>query len=251
MFTMRLPNADYAADLFKAVAAVVDEASFKVTSDSIRLVSMDPAHVSLVDFELRREAAEEFVADKESEMTVNLQELLKFLKRAKKGETLTLTYDEEKRKLSIILTDPTKSRERRYQLNTLEPLAGSTSSPKLAFEARARVNSEALWEAVEDASLVSDSVKITIQPTAVILVAKGDMGVVENRLSKDGAMVYEIESPGEVTASFSLAYLERIVKPGKDLSEETGIQLSTNKPIKLSFTLPAGRLEYLIAPRLE
>jgi hypothetical protein len=41
------------------------------------------------------------------------------------------------------------------------------------------------------------------------------------------------------------------VKPGKDLSEETGIQLSTNKPIKLSFTLPAGRLEYLIAPRLE
>jgi len=251
MFTMRLPSADYVADLFKAVAAIVDEAPFKITSDSIRLVSMDPAHVSLVDFELRKEATEEFVAERDTELTVNLQELLKFLKRAKKGESLTMSYDEEKRKLNIVLTDPTKSRERRYQLNTLEPIAGSTASPKLVFEARARVNSEALWEAVEDASLVADSVKMILQPSAVVLLAKGDMGIVENRLSREGAMVYEIESPGEVAASFSLAYLERIVKPGKDLSEETSIQLSTNKPIKLSFTLPAGRLEYLIAPRLD
>lgn len=251
MFTMRLPNADYAADLFKAVAAVVDEGSFRITQDSLRLVSMDPAHVSLVDFELRKEAAEEFSADKETELTVNLQELLKFLKRSKKGESLTLIYDDEKRKLNIVLSDPTKSRERRYQLNTLEPISATSASPRLAFEARARVSSEALWEAVEDASLVSDSVRIVIQPSAVILIAKGDMGVVENRLTRDGALVYEIEAPHEVVASFSLAYLERVVKPGRDLSEETLIQLSSNKPIKLTFTLPAGRLEYLIAPRLE
>ncbi|MEM1922488.1 MAG: proliferating cell nuclear antigen (pcna) [Nitrososphaerota archaeon] len=251
MFTMRLPNADYAADLFKAIAAVVDEGSFKVTQDSLRLVSMDPAHVSLVDFELRKEAAEEFEVDRETELTVNLQELLKFLKRAKKGESITLVYDDEKRKLNIVLTDPTKSRERRYQLNTLEPVATTSASPRLAFEGRARVNAEALWEAIEDASLVSDAVRIIIQPAAVVLTAKGDMGVVENKLTKDGALVYEVEASTEVVASFSLAYLERIVRPGKDLSEETLIQLSSNKPIKLTFTLPAGRLEYLVAPRLE
>jgi len=251
MFMMRLPNAEYAADLFKAVAAVVDEASFRITQDSLRLVSMDPAHVSLVDFELRKEAAEEFVAEREAELTVNLQDLLKFLKRAKKNETLTLTYDEERRRLNIVLADPTKSRERKYQLNTLEPVSASGASPRLAFEAKARVSSEALWEAVEDAGLVSDSIRIVIQPTEVLLVAKGDVGVVENRLSRDGALVYEIEAPHEVSASFSLAYMERIVKPGRDLSEETLIQLSSNKPIKLTFTLPGGRLEYLIAPRLE
>lgn len=251
MFTMRLPNADYAADLFRAVAAVVDEASFKITQESLRLVAMDPAHVSLVDFELKKEAAEEFIADRETELTVNLQELLKFLKRAKKGETLTLIYDDEKRRLNIVLGDPTKSRERRYQLNTLEPISTTSASPRLVFEARARVSSEALWEAIEDASLVSDSVRIVIQPSAVVLMAKGDMGVVENKLSKDGALVYEVEAPHEVVASFSLSYLERIVKPGKDLSEETLIQLSSNKPIKLTFTVPAGRLEYLVAPRLE
>lgn len=251
MFTMRLPNADYAAALFKAVAAVVDEASFKVTQDSLRLVSMDPAHVSLVDFELRKEAAEEYVVDRETELTVNLQELLKFLRRAKKGESITLVYEDEKRKLNIALADPTRSRERKYQLNTLEPVTTTGASPRLAFDARARVNSEALWEAVEDAGLVSDAVRLIIQPSAVVLMAKGDMGVVENRLTKDGALVYEIEASNEVVASFSLAYLERIVKPGKDLSEETLIQLSSNKPVKLTFTLPAGRLEYLIAPRLE
>ncbi|MEM2651244.1 MAG: hypothetical protein QXU87_04120, partial [Candidatus Caldarchaeum sp.] len=171
---IRLADAEYSAGIFMAVAAIVDEGCFKATPESLRLRAMDPAHVSLVDFELRKEAAEEFVADKETELTVNLQELLKFLRRAKKGESLTLVYDEEKRKLNIVLTDPTKSRERRYQLNTLEPVVEATHYPHLSFEATARVNSEALREAVEDASLVSDSVKITIQPSAVTFTAKGD-----------------------------------------------------------------------------
>jgi DNA polymerase III sliding clamp (beta) subunit (PCNA family) len=60
---MRLANAGHAAALFRAVAAVVDEATFRATEESIGLVSMDPAHVSLVDFELYMEAAEEYRAD--------------------------------------------------------------------------------------------------------------------------------------------------------------------------------------------
>ena len=66
-----------------------------------------------------------------------------------------------------------------------------------------------------------------------------------------GAAVYEIEADKEVWAHFSINYLDKIVKPASSLSDEVVMQLSTNKPIKLSFPIPSGRLEYLIAPRIE
>jgi proliferating cell nuclear antigen len=132
VFSIGLPNAGYAASLFRAVAAVVEEATFRVTGDSMGLVSMDPSHVSLVDFELQKWAGE-FRADGETRMTIDLRELLRFLRRAGRGESLTLEYDEGERRLSILLEDPTGSRVRRYQLNTLEWESEPITMPSLSF----------------------------------------------------------------------------------------------------------------------
>ncbi len=249
---MRLPNAEYLTDLMKAVSAVVDEATFKIDSEGLKLVSMDPAHISLVDFFLSKEAAEEYSASRDLELTINMQDLLKFLKRSKKGEALTLSYDAEKKKLTLTLTDSAYSRERNFQLSTLEPAGmGAMTTPKLSFEAKARLSTDAFWEAIEDAGIIADAMKITIQPDMVVLTAKGETSTIQNKLSKQGALVYEIQTEKEVSASFSLTYLEKIIKPCRDVSEEVTMMLSTNKPIKLQFPFPAGRLEYLIAPRLE
>ena len=251
-FNLRLPNAEYFTDLMKAVSAVVDEGTFKIDEQAMRLVSMDPAHISLVDFELPREAAEEYEASGELELTINIAELIKFLRRAKKAESLALSYEDEHRKLTITLIDTTASRERSFQLNTLEPTGGSRSaSPRLTFDAKARISTKALWEAIEDADIVADSMRISIQPEQVVFTARGEMGTVQNKLSRQGALLFELEVEKEASASFSLTYLEKIVKSAKDLSDEVLLMLSTDKPIKLAFPMPAGKLEYLIAPRLE
>jgi hypothetical protein len=72
---IRLPNADYVADLLRAVTAVIEEGTFRATQDGMRLVAMDPAHISLVDFKLRADAAEEFKVVKDTEITINVEEL--------------------------------------------------------------------------------------------------------------------------------------------------------------------------------
>jgi len=250
-FRMRLPSADYFSDLMKAIHAVVDEGTFKLTETGIKLMAMDPAHISLVDFELSSSAAEEYECSGELQMTLSISELMKFLKRAKKGESLTLTYDDQARKLKLILVDATGSKERSFTLNALETVEARTASPKLTFDAKARVSVDAVEEAVKDSEVVSDYVKITITPEEVIFLAKGELGTVQTKLTKTGAAVYEIETDKEVWANFSVNYLEKIVKPAGALTEEAVIELSTNKPIKLGFPIPSGKLEYLIAPRIE
>ncbi|OYT68119.1 MAG: proliferating cell nuclear antigen (pcna) [Candidatus Wolframiiraptor sp. EX4484-121] len=250
-FRMRLPSADYFSDLMKAIQAVVDEGTFKISQDGMRLIAMDPAHISLVDFELSSSAAEEYACEGELQMTISISELMKFLKRAKKGESLTLSYDEDAKKLELTLVDATGSREKIFTLNTLETVEARSVTPRLSFDAKARVSVDVVRDAVRDSGVVSDYVKITINPDAVIFLAKGELGTVQTKLSKMGAAVYEIEADKEVWAHFSINYLDKIVKPASSLSDEVVMQLSTNKPIKLSFPIPSGRLEYLIAPRIE
>ncbi|MCS7142678.1 MAG: proliferating cell nuclear antigen (pcna) [Aigarchaeota archaeon] len=251
-FKMTVQYAGFFTDLIKAVSAVVDEGDFKATATGLRLISMDPAHISLVDFELPKDSVEEYELSGDVEITINMLELLKFLRRAKKNESLTLNYDSEKRKLTIILTNQAAARERTFQLSTLEPVEGGrTTAPRLTFDATARISTEALWEAIEDSSLVADSMKVTIARDTVVFTARGELGTVENKLTVDGAMVHEVNAQKEASATFALTYLEKIVKAGKDLSEETLLMLSMNKPIKIGFPLPNARLEYLIAPRLE
>jgi proliferating cell nuclear antigen len=249
-FRMRLPAADFFADIVKAISAVVDEGTFTVDENSIKLTSMDPAHISLVSFELEKSAAEEYSCTRQTDISVSIAELLKFLRRAGR-ESLTLEYDDEKRRLGLVFSDPSGGKVRSFTLNALETVAGKTPVPNLSFEARCRLSVAAFSEAVSDAALVSDYTRITISPDNIILSSRGELGTHETRLSKGGPAVYEIEADKDVSATFSLTYLDKIVSSSKSLSEEMQLALSTSKPIKLSFPIPSGRLEFLIAPRVE
>ena len=119
-FRMRLPSADYFSDLLKAIQAVADEGTFKITGEGMRLVAMDPAHISMVDFELSSSAAEEYECEGELQMTVNLSELIKLLKNVKSGESLTLSYNDSDKRLDMIIIDATGSKQRIFTFNTLE-----------------------------------------------------------------------------------------------------------------------------------
>ncbi len=250
VFRLKLPSADYFASIVKAISSVLDEGSFTADSESLKLTGMDPAHVSMVNFTLGREAAEEYQCEKTVEIKVNINELLKFLKRAG-DESLTIEYDEVSKKLKLVFLNTSARKERTFTLNTLDTAGGPTPVPRLSFEAKCRVDTSAFYEAVSDAALVSDYTRITITPTSLLLTSKSEVGTHQTKLEKEGSLVYEISTDKEVSASFSLTYLEKIMGSSKSLSSETGIELATNKPIKITFPITAGKIEFLIAPRLE
>lgn len=250
-FRMRLPSADYFSDLIKAIQVVADEGTFKITGEGMKLVAMDPAHISLIDFELSSSAAEEYVCEGELQMTVSLSELLKLLKHTRSGESLTLSYNEKEKKLEMIIVDATGSKQRIFTLNTLETVEARGVTPRLTFEARARVSSAAVRDAIGDCRALSDYVKIIINPNEVIFSVRGELGGAQIKFTRTGAAIYEIETDKEVWANFSINYLEKIVRAGAALSDEAVMELTTNRPIKLGFPIPSGKLEYLIAPRIE
>lgn len=250
-FRIKVPNAKEFSDYIKAISAIVDEGVFTIDESSIKFCAMDPAHISLVDFDFPKSAAEEYECSGSIELGVNMGEFLKFLKRAKGNEALELSYNDSTKKLEIKLLSATESIERVFTLSSLEISGGSVPSPKLTFDAKAKLDLKVFRDAIEDVSLVSDYVKISIAPEYVLLNAKGELGSSNIKMSRIGGTIYEIQTDKEVYGYFSIQYLEKILKACSSISKELLMELSTNKPIKLAISIPSGKLDYLIAPRIE
>lgn len=250
-FRIKVSNAKEFSEYIRAIFTVVDEGVFTIDDSSIKFCAMDPAHISLVDFEFPKSAAEKYECSGSIELGINIEEFLKFLKRAKGNESLELSYNDSTKKLEIKLLSTTESIERTFTLSSLEIGGGPAPSPKISFDAKARFELKILKEAIEDVSLVSDYVRVSINPEYILLNAKGELGSSDIKITKVGETIYEIQTNKEVYAYFSIQYLEKIIKACSSISKEILMELSTNKPIKLSMMIPYGKLDYLIAPRIE
>ena len=133
MFWMKMSSAKYFSDLLKAIKVVTDEGTFRVSAEGMRLVAMDPAHVSLIDFELEGAFIAGYICDKETCFTVNISELLKLLKNAKKDEWVILSYNGPK---NLELTVESIFDSKTYSLEVDERHV-PVFKPNLTFEARA------------------------------------------------------------------------------------------------------------------
>lgn len=61
----------------RAINAIVDEATFKATSEGLRLRHMDANHVAMVDFVFWKQGMDEYYLEGEDRFCLNLEELLK------------------------------------------------------------------------------------------------------------------------------------------------------------------------------
>jgi len=77
-----------------AISKIIEEASFKINEEGLRLKAMDPSGVALVDFFIPASAFYEFEVPREVTLGVNMEDLAKVLRRAKKGDELVLEFQQ-------------------------------------------------------------------------------------------------------------------------------------------------------------
>ncbi len=89
--------------LISAISKVIEEGVFIVVPENgFRFRAMDPSHVILLDMNFPRESFEEFDVDKEYQLGVNLEDLAKVLRRARKEDKLEIRADENTISISFI-----------------------------------------------------------------------------------------------------------------------------------------------------
>jgi len=244
-----MDNARFWKSLIGTISALLDEGNFNVDAEGIRLRSMDPSHVAMVDFELSKDAVEEYSCSAPLKLCINIAEMLKLLRRVGGDESIELTYDPSKARLDIVLKS---NYTRTFSIATLEPTTDEVPAPKIAFNAQARITADCLKNAIDDAATVSDHIQFEMVEGKLVMRSSGDLGSATIEVEETSEELLNMAFSEPSQATFSLSYLSDMVKAASGLSDIVTLEFSTNMPIRLNFELPQkGQLQYYLAPRIE
>jgi proliferating cell nuclear antigen len=249
MFKLKVADVKLLRDMITSISILVDEATFKIDPESLKLRAMDPSRVAMVDFEWPKTIFEEYQCDTPTKMCINVTELLKLLKRAGKDETVELSLDEQTGKLQVKIAG---KHARNFTMPTLEASEEEVPTPKITFNVKAKATTEGLSQAIEDALLVSDHVRLEADPEKLVFNAAGDLMGANITVQKGSDTLLDLEVKEPSKATFSLSYLAEIVKAASATSDIATLEFSSDMPIKLDFQqTKEGRLSFFLAPRIE
>ncbi len=245
----KVADGKFLRDMIMAISTIVDEATFDVSSDGIKLRAMDPSRVAMVDFEWPKTNFDEYICSEQLKLCINISEFLKLLRRVGRDESVELNLDEKTARLRITIRG---KYTRTFNMSTLEPIEEEVPTPKVTFNAKAEITTEGLRQAIEDASLVSDHVRIEMNNESLAMHAAGDLMGADIELNKEGVAIFGLEVNEASNATFSLSYLSEIVKAAAATSEIATVEISTDMPIRLNFKQQQeGKLAFYLAPRIE
>jgi len=249
MFKLKVADSKLLRDMATAISILVDEATFKIEPEGLKLRAMDPSRVVMIDFEWPKTIFEEYVAQEPSKMCINISELLKLLKRAGKDESVELSLDEKTGRLQVQIAG---KYSRNFTMPTLEASEEEVPTPKIAFNVKAKTTTQGLSQAIEDAQLVSDHVRIEADPEKLTLSATGDLMGATITLQKGSDTLLDLEAKENSKATFSLSYLSEIIKAASATSDIATLEFSTDMPVRIDFQqMKEGKLTFFLAPRIE
>ena len=249
MFKLKVSDAKLLRDMATAISILVDEATFKIDAEGLKLRAMDPSRVAMIDFEWPKTIFQEYVATEPTKICINISELLKLLKRAGKEEAVELSLDDKTGRLLVTITG---KYSRNFTMPTLEASEEEVPTPKISFNVKAKTTTQGLSQAIEDAQLVSDHVRIEAEPDKLTLSASGDLMGATITLQKGNDALLDLEVKENAKATFSLSYLSEIIKAASATSDIATLEFSTDMPVRIDFQqIKEGKLTFFLAPRIE
>ncbi len=245
MFKATMSDSKLLKSSIDAISNLIDEAGISVDVDGMKLRAMDPAHVALVDFQLTKEAFDNFEVTEPAVLGVDLERLDTILKRAGPGDMISLDLDEDKNMLRIKIKNTST---RTFSLPLIDVSDEELKVPSLDFPSSVEIHPGVLKEAIKDAEIVSDHVTLKTDESNLYIIAKGDLGNVNVKIQKDDTI--EFLGGEEVSSMFSLEYLVDMMK-ASHLADSVKINLGKDIPVRLDFKAENVHLAFLLAPRIE
>ncbi|AJF61586.1 TPA: proliferating cell nuclear antigen (pcna) [Candidatus Woesearchaeota archaeon] len=233
-------------DSVSIISDLVTEARFTFGKDSIDLVAMDPANVAMVIFKLLSSGFTEYDLKKEVKVALNLNNLKQVLKRANPVDIITLELEENKFKITI-----KSGTTRTFYLPIIELDEKEQKIPSLNFPLSIKTSTTLLNEAIEDVSIVAESVKFIADDKKFTVSAEGDLSKAKVEIPADDNTVITKEGEEVLKAKYSIEYLKKMIQASK-LCADVYIRFNTDYPLRLEYKATDKlMLSFILAPRVD
>jgi proliferating cell nuclear antigen len=231
-----------------AIANLVDEGSFEVSSAGLHLRSLDPSQISMVDFSLPQGAAfSGYQVEGIRNIALNLVDLSKILARSRPNERLSIKLDDDER--NKVLLEFTAESKRSFRLPLLDLREATVPrEPKTVFDVQVRIKAGAFKEMLKDASLVSSHLTLEASDHSFVVEAHGDSG--DLRIENDKSKEVEVKAGSPAKAMYPAEYLDKMSKSAVE-NEPLTLEFKAANPVKMTYKIGEAQLTYFLAPRVE
>jgi proliferating cell nuclear antigen len=223
---------------------LVNEVKFNISSKGISLRAVDPAHVAMVDLQIKNKAFEEYKAD-EMELGIDMDKLGGIMRLSSAGDIVSLEYDEEANRLIVKIGNLVRKMGLIDTAGMPDP-----KMPNLSLPAKIVIKASELNQGVRASEAVSDHIALTVNEDNFELFAEGDTDTVNLKLPKD--MLVELTASSKCKSLFSIDYFSNMIKSVRG-DDKITMQLGNDNPIRVEFDIAdsKGHVTYLLAPRIE
>ena len=245
-FSAKTNSSDEWKAIISAISTLVEEATFEATVEGVSFRGMDPSHVALIDISWPNSAFEKYSCDGDIKFGVRIDEFSKLIKRAEKSDGVEINIsDDSMLHVSI-------GKNKKYKMRLIESSASDTPLPKISYDSKITLSSSRLDKILGDIDVVSDYLSIKTTQKNVEFSGKGDAGEATINLEKDMEDVEDISVSQESSGTYSLEYLDPIVKAVGGTADSIICEFSTEKPLRIEFKVTnIGRIHFYLAPRVE
>lgn len=225
------------------ISELVNEVTFKIKKSGMELVAIDPANVAMIDFKLMPEAFAEYEIEKDTEISLNLENLKAVLRRAKPEDNIMMSMDKGRVKIELV-GDGRKT----FNLSLIDYDREQQKLPNLKFNAKVVVPASKFDDAISDMSVASDSVAMVASEGKFHMQSEGNLS--DAKVEFPAASV-SLGKEGEVIAKYAIEYLAKMSKASK-LTDEVSMSYSKDYPLKLEYNVNGKLyLGFVLAPRVS
>ena len=245
-FSAKTNTSDEWKAVISSITTLVEEATFEATVEGITFRGMDPSHVALIDISWPNSAFEKYNCDSDIKFGVRVDEFSKVIKRADKKESIEISISDDNM-LQILI-----GKNKKWSMRLIEGSASDTPLPKISYDSKIGLSSSTFDKILGDIDVVSDYLSIKTATNNAEFSGKGDSGEAVINFEKGMEGLEEITVNQECTGTYSLEYLNPIVKAMGSTSNSIICEFSSGKPLRIEFKVSnIGRIHFYLAPRVE
>ena len=233
--------------LFEVLQSVLNDVNILFTKDTVRILTMDTAKVSLVHLTLDSENFEEYECSEDIIAGVNMSDMYKLLKSITPNDTLTIEINSLER-MNIIINDAEKNKKTTCPYKLLDINDDLLNVPNMELSIVTTVPSVDFQRVCRDMNNLSKEITICRKGDVLTLSCMGDFAdqITEITCHDDSAR------EKECSATYKLQYIILFTKATSMCSSVQIYQESPQVPVVFKYSVAnLGHIQFYLAPNIE
>lgn len=233
---LELRQSTFFKSAVESISSFIPEGNFRFTDKGISFKAIDPSQVVLVDYFVDKKHFDKYIIEPNF-VGIDLVELNKILQRAMPEDKMLLDISDAELKIRF-----ESDLKRSFRLPLIDVSDDEVKVPTIEYEAKVEVSTASFKEVLKDASLFGSSIVLKATDGKFFIEAKGSQGVMESEATK----VSHVSSKKEITAKFSLNFLQNIVRQAENEKQIT-IELKNDSAMRVSYSIGPGKIVFYLA----